>query len=623
MPSHDTTPAREGVALLLPAPLPETGAPSPTLRRLRSALLLLLALSTGGLLYLCYFPVGAGWLAWFALVPFLALVRSGARPIALYLCAFAGGLAFFWPVLQWMRVADPRMYATWAFLATYCALYFPAALYFLRRLDCGTPLPLTVTLPVTWAALELFRSSFIGLFASLLKGSHLHDYPGGFSWYLLGYTQHDVLEVIQIADLGGVYAVTFLVCVVNALLFEALFVRAWFRAGLLGMAERAGWFGTRRGLLAQGLAGLALFVATLAYGSWRLGQDTQEPGPHIALLQSNLAQSIRNDSGSDDKEKSTAAHDEIQRHCSDLCWLAAKYRRDLIVWPETSYPVSWGEVAPGIPNGFSRGLAREASKAWHTNLLLGMEAAVVGEDGRPRRYNSAVHLGPGGQYLGRYDKVHRVPFGEYVPLRDSLPWMNRLAPYEFDYSVQPGESFTQFALKSQREERPPWHFGVVICYEDTVPEMARPYAGRVDFLVNVSNDGWFDGTAEHDEHLAMCRFRAVELRRSVARSVNMGISAVIDSNGKVLRPELLEPLLPSIPVWEVSGQKGAPGLPVSEWADYKKVRGVLLATVPIDSRSSLYARWGNWLPWSCWALLALGLLATAFRRCAACPTGSA
>jgi len=188
-----------------------------------------------------------------------------------------------------------------------------------------------------------------------------------------------------------------------------------------------------------------------------------------------------------------------------------------------------------------------------------------------------------GQIGERYDKIHCIPFGEYVPFRDSLPWMKKLAPYDFDYSVTPGVELKRFPLGA-------FHFGVLICYEDTDADLARQYVRptadkpAVDFLVNISNDGWFDGTSEHEEHLAICRFRAVECRRAVARAVNMGISAVIDGNGKVT------------------------DLPGSSWEKSKKVEAVLTASVPIDHRISLYARWGDWVPAICWLSLALGLV---------------
>ena len=180
--------------------------------------LLLAALATAGLLWLSYFPVNCGWLAWFALVPLLVLVRATARPRLVYLCAWLGGLAFYFPALQWMRVADPRMYFTWIGLAIYCSLYFPLTLLIVRFLDRRTRLPLALTLPVVWTALEFFRSCF----------------GTGFSWYLVGHTQHDFLPIIQIADLAGAYGVGFLVVAVNAVLFEALYRWEWFRTRFAG-----------------------------------------------------------------------------------------------------------------------------------------------------------------------------------------------------------------------------------------------------------------------------------------------------------------------------------------------------------------------------------------------------
>src|SRR6476469_9815282 len=128
-------------------------ANSPTSARV-SLRVLLPALPAAALLYLAYFPVAWGWLGWVGLVPLLGLVRSKARPRRLYVAAFVVGLAFYVPILQWFRVADVRMYFAWIFLALYCALYFPAAIALVRFLESRTRLPLVVTLPVVWTALE-------------------------------------------------------------------------------------------------------------------------------------------------------------------------------------------------------------------------------------------------------------------------------------------------------------------------------------------------------------------------------------------------------------------------------------------------------------------------------------
>src|SRR5262245_24577967 len=152
-------------------------------------------LASGALLWLCHFPVAWGWLGWVALVPLLCLVRTQASRRSVLLGAWACGLAFFVPVLQWMRVADYRMYATWAMLAVYCSLFVPLGVWLVRRLDRHARLPLVLTLPAVWVALDFVRAHF----------------ATGFAWYFLGHTQHAFLPVIQVADLAGVYAVTFLV----------------------------------------------------------------------------------------------------------------------------------------------------------------------------------------------------------------------------------------------------------------------------------------------------------------------------------------------------------------------------------------------------------------------------
>jgi apolipoprotein N-acyltransferase len=196
-----------------------------------------------------------------------------------------------------------------------------------------------------------------------------------------------------------------------------------------------------------------------------------------------------------------------------------------------------------------------------------------------------------------------------VPFLSIFPCLKALAPYDYDYAVEPGEQFTRFTLTGVARAA---SFGVVICYEDTDPGIARAYLGAdgqppVDFLVNISNDGWFDGTSEHDQHLASARFRAIECRRSLVRAVNMGISAIIDANGRVLAPREAGSHL-----WQVD--EDAAGLPVARWGEFKKVAGVILGKVPIDTRASLYAAWGDWFAWACGGLVVFCLVTGAGRR---------
>jgi apolipoprotein N-acyltransferase len=573
------------------------------------------ALLSAALLWASFFPLAWNWLAFVALVPLLVLVRRPMGRWSVFFASWLAGLAFFWPALQWMRVADLRMYVTWAGLATYCALFFPLAIFLMRAVDRWTRLPLTITLPVVWVAVEFLRSNLGGGLYSLITGSYQHDIIGGFGWYCLGYSQHDSLALIQIADIAGVFGVSFLLCMVNGLVFEALMLSPWLRQQFLGPAVPAR--SSLRSLLVQTLTVAALMASTLSYGAWQLNREVMTPGPRLALLQGSVDQRIRNASSQGNPSAVTLLRSEYEL----LTNLAARSPHDLVVWPETSIPEYWMESGEGHPTAVSQNLAQDCAKQSGSAVLLGLSSFVrqPGEsvelpDGRRipryRHYNSAVLVGSNGGYLGRYDKMHRVPFGEYIPFKDTFPILNILSPYDSDYSIRPGEQFTRFPLGK-------WHFGVMICYEDTVSELGRTYAradgehAPVDFLVNTSNDGWFDGTSEHDEHLAICRFRAIECRKSVARAVNMGISGVIDGNGRVQVPVPL-PRLPgtSEELCGCEAVSGLPSLPVSEWWHLKKTAFLLLATMPIDSRASFYAHYGDWLPALCWLLLA-GLILNA------------
>jgi apolipoprotein N-acyltransferase len=465
-------------------------------------------------------------------------------------------------------------------------------------------------MPVAWIALEYLRG-------------HLMS---GFAWYYLGHSQHDFLPLIQVADVAGAYGVSFAVAAVNAVLFELLVLAPGFRR-LIGLPDAAVRMPPRR-LAWQALAVAGLLIGMLTYGAYRLGQDDFAAGPRVALIQGNLDQRIRN-----------AVHSKLGRddairfmfdHYRTLCnqAMAQQPAPDLIVWPETSYPEEWLIAAPEMPpehvprdlHGIDwvaetdyswRAVVRKTAESWPTHVLLGIGARVLETDETMHRYNSALLVRPDGQVGGRYGKIHRVPFGEYVPLREALPWMKTFAPYDNDYSLTPGRQLTRFALPANGQT---YHFGVAICYEDTDPYLARQFAreddaepladrlhrwffdwGRpqfpvgtgqpaVDFLVNISNDGWFDGSCEHQEHLAICRFRAVECRRTVARAVNMGISAVIDGNGRLV------------------------ALPRPSWEGSKKVADVLTAAMPLDRRSSFYAAWGDWLPWTCALIIGMAVI---------------
>jgi apolipoprotein N-acyltransferase len=547
-------------------------------------------LLSGVLLWMSYFPVAWGWLCWIALVPVLTLVRLRASGGRVFLAAWMGGLAFFFPVLQWMRVGDDQMYYTWAALATFCSLFLPVAILILRQLDSRTGLLLAFTAPVVWTALEFFRAQF----------------AGGFPWYLLAHTQHDFLPIIQISDLTGAYGVSFLLVAVNGSLAAIIF-------RMLGMRRLPMRGGEQRqdslvGLVAQSVVVALLIAGSLIYGEFRLGQQPFSDGPRVALIQCNLEQDVRNGSDAASDAERQRAVETMDEHYAQLQRLAAAQGANLIVWPETSHAQPWEEFSEEFPAheraaalAKANGATFAEARACATNVLFGFSTFIYQPSKAQLRYNSAVLVDAAGVYQMRYDKMHRVPFGEYIPFVDWAPWMKVFSPYgDVNYSIQSGDQFTRFPIG-------PYRFGVVICFEDSDPDLARQYVGgdgkqSADFLLNISNDGWFKRTSEHEEHLAISRFRAIECRRSLGRAVNMGITAIIDGNGRVLAPEKTGEYASGY-TWEVPGA-GAKELRVSRWNEFKNVKGVVTGVIPIDHRTSWYARWGDWLPWTCWFLVA-------------------
>ena len=229
---------------------------------------------------------------------------------------------------------------------------------------------------------------------------------------------------------------------------------------------------------------------------------------------------------------------------------------DLIVWPETMFPMGYVEIEDGLDRAeFARQVASinpDGSPPWWRRraaegpeilgqwveltgvpMLFGINTYHFRREGLGR-YNTALLMRPGGGGVQMYHKLHLVPFGEYVPLVETVPWVLALTPFDADRmpGLQPGPGPTALEVG-------PWRLAAAICFEDSVPQVARALvAGNgdrpPDVLLNLSNDGWFRGTAAHRLHLANSVLRAVELRVPVARAVNTGISAVIDGDGRVL-----------------------------------------------------------------------------------------
>ena len=389
---------------------------------------------TAVLLWATFTPVDCGPLAWIALVPLLILVRIPQPTKWMYRILFITALVNQIATLQWMRLGDPTMYLALMALATYIACYIPVFVALARFAHHRWSVPLVIAVPVLWTGLEYAKAY---LFT-------------GFSWYYLGHSQYRWLELIQVSDLVGAYGVSFLVAMANAAIAGLIPSRWLLKLRLIGpeaaLLQAAVPF---RSALTPVVATLAVFAAVLGYGVMRRHQADFQPGPRVALIQGDFVASLREPPH--DQQKILLTH-------LRLTGLAVREQPDLVVWPEGMYPYILLEAAPEMTDeqlrratpgadadpkiwreNFVKGeLARESQRAGAA-LLWGIHA-VRAEPGGIRQLNSAVFVTPEQGVVGRYDKQHLVIFGEYIPFKSIMPWIQGVTPYTGDMGLTAGRT---------------------------------------------------------------------------------------------------------------------------------------------------------------------------------------
>jgi apolipoprotein N-acyltransferase len=509
-------------------------------------------------------PVNMHLLAWVALVPFICAVASDMPARRLLIWSYVISIVYWLANTSWLMNVTA---GGWLAMAPYFALYWPATAFALRLANYrGVPLWLSVPILITGA--------------EALQGWVFTGFP----WRFLAHSQYANPRIIQIADIFGAAGVTFLVAFVNGLV----------AAVVIDVKNRRSFAPKDLGRLT---AALAVVAAAMAYGNYRIGESSQtiSLGPVVAAVQPNVPQRVK-ESG----KAGQAILDDMLKDSEQ----ALSAHPALIVWPETMVMAYLNQdLLSCLPQDHEMrrfNKAIEDFSARGVYVLAGAPAAMpVIRDGSLApgdKFNSAfLYLPDGKQSPLRYDKMHLVPFGEFVPFRRSIPplyrLLMRLTPYDYEYTLTPGESLTRFPIRAMDRD---FHFGVLICYEDTTPEVARNlvYAKdgtkAIDWLVNISNDGWFVRetskgvvpTAELSQHTAICVFRAVENRVSIVRSVNTGISTMIDPVGRIRNNPQAGTLSPRT-------------------FDRQGVSGWFADRITIDSRRSFFGSHGRWLDFCC------------------------
>jgi apolipoprotein N-acyltransferase len=345
-------------------------------------------------------------------------------------------------------------------------------------------LPATWLAPALWVTLEWMRGWFFI----------------GFPWAALGYSQYRHVDLVQIAEVTGVYGVSAVLVLFNVV-----------TAGVLGTRGR----GLRR--LRPSLVLLTVLVVGLpALGHWR-GRAIEQRlasraagGLRVGIAQGNVQQ---------DQKWDPAFQGETLVRYRDLTRAALAAHPDLVVWPETATPFFFQE-----PGGLRETVLEMAAES-RVPLLFGSPAYRQSERGGLDEFNRAYLVSADGREVATYDKMQLVPFGEYVPLGPLLFFVDQVVVAIG--RMVPGLVPTVFGLDRGR-------FGVLICYEGIFPALTRQFvAGGADFLVNITNDAWYGRTSAPYQHLAQVTLRAVENRVPVVRAANTGISAVIDPLGRI------------------------------------------------------------------------------------------
>ncbi|MBN2298452.1 MAG: apolipoprotein N-acyltransferase [Deltaproteobacteria bacterium] len=476
-----------------------------------------------GLCYTLSLPAYELWpLAWFFAVPIFFLAREVESPAEIFIYGIIAGIVAWAGTLYWiayvMENYGGMSLVPAAFLLllliSFLSLYFAVFAWGSQKLIRSRFAFLTI--PGLWVLLELVRS-YVPF--------------SGFPWALAGYTQFPWKPFIQIAEFGGVYLISGIILMVNVAVYKAL----------------------NRSCLPLVLSAAVLLAASV-WGNYRMDTLTLEGEKlRVGIAQANIAQ--------EEKWLPSMVEPTIDIY-SRLTGEAVNAGAELVVWPETACNFFLFRKWPASQRIIDLSLTHDA------RLVVGSPAY---DDGR---YFNRVWLLKDGVVEDFYDKVHLVPFGEYLPLAGLIqPFFGSLTQGVGDFS-------------RAREASPLDGIGVLICFESIFPGMTRTLCGKgATFLVNASNDAWFKTWSTPRQHLIMAAFRTVESRRWMLRSVNHGISAMVNPFGEVVsKIGLLE-------------------------------EGVITGEITRTSFQSFYVRYGPVLAWI-WACASfIAALTTIRRRC--------
>ena len=442
---------------------------------------LLLSATSGVLLVLIFPRFNFEVLAWFAFIPLFSAIEAKTPQLSA-LSGFITGMVFYTWGLSWINntlidygnLPEVVSFMVLGLLSAYLSFYTALFCYLVTRVCKDNKVILFLFAPILWTALEFIRSTH-------------SEY--GFSWLGLGYSQFQSLPVIQMADITGVYGISWLIVLVNVGLYLAW--KSWNRGPGTNMGVR---------FLSVTILVLTLWVG---YGILALSRPVKAPSLKVALIQGNIEQAMK---------WNPVYQKLVMNKYKDLTLKAAQSKPQLIVWPETATPFFYNQNQVGTQ--FVNDLARQTK----TPILFGSPYRE-----NNTHYNSAYLVSETGNTQGRYNKIHLVPFGEFVPFRKILFFVEKMVAMIGDFGR--GNAATIFDVAGHK-------VGVSICYEMIFPDLMRQAVKNgAHLLVNITNDAWFSKSAASYQHMSMGALRAVENRVPIVRAANTGISGAIMANG--------------------------------------------------------------------------------------------
>jgi len=417
------------------------------------------------ILYILSFPnftrhfigggIGFSYLAWFSLVPFIMAVDREKNVLSVGIRSFFCGWIIFLGGMYWLTEVT---WLGYILLTLYMSMYiviFGIIRFYNKNF---------FIVPLAWTCLEFIRGNLLG----------------GMPWLILGSSQYTFIPLIQVANITGVYGISFLLTIFNAVMVKSAFLwKNWILV-------------------------LCILFSVLAYGIYQEHKPVSNKGIKIALIQPDIPLSLKWNP------------DYRDWMVTRLIRLSEKTGRcGLLVWPETA--VSDITEHPKMQKRL-KDMVQE--KGCH--LITGSQ----GLDRKGSSYNSAFLISKKGGISEEYRKIHLVPFGEYIPLIGRIPFLRQFVPIQGVFTR--GKDYTVFTVNGIK-------FSTVICFEDIFPGLVRRFVERgAGIIVNLTNDTWFGLTAEPYQHAALSVFRAVENGVPLVRATNTGLTCFITSKGRII-----------------------------------------------------------------------------------------